>query len=516
MRYSWRPRLWWPEGVAALYVANVTTLGLNTVFLVLLTNYVPLPEVGLVSLLNVVVVSVATISILALPLGGAGAIATPPAVVRFLSEFLERKDGSARKVYLVSVLICGLVSLALAIGISFPPVAALIAGQGDVKPVAYAAFDALVYSFGNLGAYSMLGAGRAIGAGKLVVASSIVRYAAGGILLLSGFGVPGVFIGFALGDALLAVSANASSFRAVESVDSGSWNIRPVAAYMVSVLIAALIGLAVTQTDKLLAFFQQGLGNLGIYNIATVGAAVASFAPSAATNVLVPALSSFGDDAARKRETLRNYTRYISVIASPMGFGLAAVSPFLLRVFGDAYVAAAPLMALMSISIAFTAVSSVYSSSLLVENKAHWFSVGSMIGLAGLIIVAYAAVPSLHLMGIALGRSVMLFLTLLTFGYFARRTGQLVLDTEAYLKSLISAAVMAVFIFSVLDYSSSYLSLGRTEVIAESIRMMPVGFAFYLLVMKAIKGFSQADVDFIDKITPRWFSWLGKLARKLL
>jgi O-antigen/teichoic acid export membrane protein len=285
---------------------------------------------------------------------------------------------------------------------------------------------------------------------------------------------------------------------------------------MVSVLVAALVGLAVTQTDKLLAFFQQGLGNLGIYNIATVGAAVASFAPSAATNVLVPALSSFGADAQRKRETLRSYTRYISVIASPMGFGLAAVSPFLLRVFGDAYVTAAPLMALMSISISFTAVSSVYSSGLLVENKAHYFSVGSAIGLAGLVVVAYATVPSLQLMGIALGRSVMLFLTLFALAYFARRGGQLVLDTAAYLKSLLSAALMAAFIFGVLDLSSGYFGLGRSEVIAASIFMMPVGFAFYLVVMKEVKGFSQADVDFIDKITPKWLSWLGKLARKLL
>jgi O-antigen/teichoic acid export membrane protein len=503
------------RGVAAIYVASITTLGLNTLFLVLLTNRVLVPEVGLFSLLNVIVVATATLSCLALPVGGTGALATPPAVARFLSEYIRRGDGSARKLYLTSVLACAGISLLLAFIISLPPVAGLIAGSLAVSAVVFATLDSIVYSFGQLGAYSMLGSGMTIGAGKLIIVSSLLRYGLGALLLLTGFGVPGVFMGFAAGDLVLAVSANFASYRTVRTSGTGKWNARPAASYMVSVLVAAVIGLGVSQTDKLLAFFQQGLGNLGIYNIATVGAAVASFAPGAATNVLVPALSSFGNDVARKRETLRTYTRYISVVASPMGFGLAAVSPFLLRVFGDAYVSAAPLMSIMSIAISMTAISSVYSSGLLVDNKAHLFSLGNIIGLAGLLGVALATVPTLGLLGIAIGRAVMMFATLLFFALFARWSGELVLDAPVYLKSLTSAAVMAVLVYGVLDLAASFITV-RGAIVAASILMIPVGFAFYVIVMKLLRGFSQADVDFLEKIMPGWLSWLGELARKLL
>lgn len=60
--------------MAGLYLANVATLVLNTIFLVLLANYYSAQqaEVGLVSFLNVVLVSATTFSVLALPLVGFG------------------------------------------------------------------------------------------------------------------------------------------------------------------------------------------------------------------------------------------------------------------------------------------------------------------------------------------------------------------------------------------------------------------------------------------------------------
>jgi len=172
------------------------------------------------------------------------------------------------------------------------------------------------------------------------------------------------------------------------------FNVRPVAAYMASVMVAAFAGFGVTQVDKLLAFFQQGLSNLGVYNVATVGAAVASFAPTAVTNVLVPTLGSLRpDEGARRRELMRNYTRYIIFIAAPMGAGLAAVSPFLLELFGREYLSAAPLLAVISVSVAFTSVGAVYSSDLLVGARIYLFSVANIVGLVALVTLALVLVP---------------------------------------------------------------------------------------------------------------------------
>ncbi len=503
-------------GVAALYFANITTLILNTLFLVLLTNYVPVQEVGLVSLLNVVVVSVATLSVLALPVSGSGVSATPPAVTRFLSEYVGNGVGSARGVYLLSLGICGAVSLAIAATLSYAPVSSMIAGPLRTGTVFYAGLDALVYSFAQLGAYAMLGIGRATSAGKLIIISSTLRYLAAALFLVLGAGPSGVFIGFVFGDLFLAVLANTSAFRSVEHFHGSGANLRPVSKYMASVFFAAIMGLAVSQTDKLLAFFQQGLFNLAVYNVATVGAAVASFAPSAATNVLVPALSSYGNQESKMQATLKNYTRYISLTAVPMGFGLAAVSPFLLRIFGEDYVAAAPLMSIIAISISFTSIAAVYASSLLVDDKAHHFTISSVLALVGLIAVALLTVPSLGLRGIALGRGAMLVIMLAAVAYFARRSGRLVLDTAAYGKSLGASSLMAAVIFGVLYLAQTVGLSSRAASVAGALVMIPVGLAIYLLTMKAIKGFNQSDMDFIDTLLPPQLRVLSRLARKLL
>jgi len=504
------------KGVAALYVANITTLALNTAFLVLVTNKMSLTQVGLVSLLNVVVVGGATLAVLALPIVTAGASATPPAVVRFLPEAIEKKEKTARTVYLLSLAVCAVVSIAVALAITLPSVASTITGPLDAKIVGYAALDVVVYSFGQLGAYSLLGAGRTTQAGTLITGSSLLRYILAGALLLLKFGIPGIFIGFAVGDLVLAAPSNLVAFRSVNGARLGSFPAKPVLSYMLSVLVAGAVGFGVSQTDKLLAVVQKGLGNLGIYNIAAVGAAVASFAPAAATNVLVPALASYGAAPERKREVLKAYTRYVSVIAAPMGFGLAAVSPFLLRLFGEAYVAGAPSMSVISVAIALTAVSSVYSSALLVENRAHHFSAGSVMGLLALVAVALLTVPTLGLLGIALGRAAMLFVLLAFFAYFAKLAGSLVLDAGAYVKSMASASAMAAIVFAILYSIQTYAVNGRAEVVVASLVMIPVGFALYLVIMKLLKGFSEADIDFIEKVMPGWLSWVSDLARKLL
>ncbi|MDG6900912.1 MAG: polysaccharide biosynthesis C-terminal domain-containing protein [Nitrososphaerota archaeon] len=501
------------RGAAALYAANIVTLLLNTLYLVLLTNYVSLAEVGLVSLLNVVVVGVATISVLALPLSGTGISATPPAVTRFITQYLGGQ-GSARRVYLLSLVLCATISSFIAVFLSYPPVAGAVAGSLQTGPVLFAALDSVAYSFAQLGGYSLLGSGRATTAGKLMVTSSVLRYLFASILLIGGYGPSGVFIGFLLGDLTMALIANGTSFRIVQAAARSSMPLRPVASYMASVFVAAIVGLGVSQTDKLLAFFSQGLGNLALYNVAAVGAALASFAPNAATNVLVPALSGY-DSADKKRQTLKNYTRYITLAASPMGFGLAAVSPFLLRIFGDSYVAGAPLMAAISLSIALTAVTSVYASILLVDDRAHHFTLSSMVGLAVLVVIALTTVPYLGLMGIALGRSAMLFVMLGLIAFFVRRVGMLVVDWPALAKSMGSSALMAVVVFAVLELSTQMLPLGRAGTVAATVVMIPVGLSVYVVAMRLLHAFTKSDVDFVETLLPSWMRWFASFARRL-
>jgi len=505
------------RGVAALYLANVTTLVLNTIFLVVLANYYSAQqaEVGLVSFLNVILVSAATFSVLALPLVGSGVLATPPAVTRFLLPTPRANGGGGRRVYSLSLGICGAVSLFIVAASAYSPIANLVAGPPRAGPVFFASVDALVYSFAQLGAYAMLGIDKSTQAGKLIVLSSALRYLFASVLLLLGTGPSGVFIGFALGDSLLAVFGNAEAFRGMGGSPTAAGSMAPVLKYMVSVFFAALMGLAVAQSDKLLAFLQLGLPPLAVYNIATVGAAVASFVPTAVTNVLVPALAGSGGQELERRSMLRAYTRHISLSAIPIGFMLAAVSPFLLRIFGDAYAAGAPVMAVIAVSISFTAVTSVYSSSLLIDDRAHHFTISNSLGLGALLAVALLTVPLFGFFGIALGRSLMLFAILGSTVYFVRGSGSLVLDAPAYLKSLGASAFAGALVYALLVLASR-LGLTRFEIVVASLLIVPVGFTLYLVVMKYLRAYTEEDLEFIDTLLPGKLRAISRLARKLV
>ncbi len=501
------------RGVAALYLANILTFLLNTLFLVLLANYYNSQNantaaalVGEFSLLNVFVVSGATLAVLALPLTGAGASATPPAVTRFLAGTEEPGAASPKRILMISASICGLVSLLVLI-------AAALQGGASVF---WAGADVAAYAFVQLGGYSLLGAHRATLTGKVMIASNMLRYLLAAVFLLGNFGLPGVFFGFTIGDGIVAVYANFEAFRHVETTRAMVGPVRPIFGYMASVFVAALVGLGVTQTDKLLAFFQQGLANLALYNVATVGAALAAFAPAAATNVLVPALTSFGTDSVQVRETMKKYTRYLSHISLPIGFGLAAISPGLLRIFGDNFVPASPLMALVAVSVAVTAMGSVYTSSLLAYGRALQYTISSVLGLAALLLVAFGTVPYLNLFGIALGRASMLIVILVAQAYFVHRSGMFVLDVRAYVNSLAASAAMAGFVYGVMTGVGNYVSLGRAGTVAASLGVFAFGLALYLVMMKYLGGFNESDIDFIEALLPRRLSWVAELARKFL
>lgn len=510
------------RGVAALYVAGITTLGLNTLFLVLLTNLLPQNEVGLISFLNVVLIAASTIGVLALPLIGSAHMATPPAVARFLSPFRGPGTARGRRVYFLSLGICAAASLAIVALSSYPPIADRVAGPQYASAVFFACLDAMAYSFGQLGVYAMLGTDRVASAGKLVMLSSALRYVFASAFILAGRGPGLIFVGFALGDSVLAVAANARAYRDLSPASEGGPGTRSVLKYMVSVFVAALVGLAVSQSDKILVYLRLNLTDLAVYNVATVGAAVASFIPNSVTNVLVPSLAAQGDHEDAKRDLLKSYSRHVNLTAIPIGFELAAVSPFLLKIFdltvatGDPYAqGGAPVMALIALAISFTAVSAVFSSSLLVDDRAHHFTVSNLLGLAGLVIVALLAVPTLGSFGIALGRSAMLFIIFGSTTYFVWRSGRLVLDVGVYLKSAAASGLAAAVVFFVLSYLNTF-GVGRTLMVVASVAMLPAGFLLYLAAMKALKAYKEEDMEFLESLLPSRLRFFLRIARKLL
>jgi hypothetical protein len=53
-------------------------------------------------------------------------------------------------------------------------------------------------------------------------------------------------------------------------------------------------------------------------------------------------------------------------------------------------------------------------------------------------------------------------------------------------------------------------------VVGVAVLALPVGFASYLVVMKALKAYTEGDMDFIESLIPGRLRFLSRLARRLL
>ena len=488
----------------------------NTAFFVLLTNALSPAEVGLFSLLNIIVLAVGTVSILGSPMVGAG-LASPPAVVRFLAQYLADGRGrAAKRMILMSLSISAVVSIFFAALLFLPWVSKNLSHPFGTEPVLYAAFDGVFFSLGQISAFSLVGVGRAGRAGLLVGASAVVKYVVASLLLYLGLGVPGVFVGFSVGDLLLLVSSLALVFGSVPHQGDSRIDRRALAGYMPSVLASSVLGLAIAQTGKLLAFSSGSFSDLAVFNVAWVAAMVAGQAPIALTNSLVPTLVSLrAGDVARRREVVANLTRYVSLVTLPIGFWLAATSPLLPSLFGAGYASATPLIAIMSASVSLTAVMSVYSSELLVGRRTSLFLLGNVLGLATLLLGSYLLAPRIGLLGIAVGRALMLLASLVAFSVFVKSSREFVIDLPGCLKALAGAGLMMAAV-SAAEFIFAPSLHTRLEDVAFSVATVPFAALVYVVSLRLLGAFREDDFRLLERVLPKPVARLADLAREVL
>jgi len=96
-----------------------------------------------------------------------------------------------------------------------------------------------------------------------------------------------------------------------------------------------------------------------------------------------------------------------------------------------------------------------------------------------------------------------------------RDSGRFVLDFGAYGKSVAASAFAGLIVYAILTIVS-LLGASRPLVVGVAVLALPVGFAPYLVVMKALKAYTEGDMDFIESLIPGRLRFLSRLARRLL
>lgn len=494
------------SAAASLYLSNVLTLLINTAFIVFSTNILPLSEFGRFALINIVIIFAATLSVFALPVTGGSIIGTPPALTRFLPDF-RLYPSSARRLIITFSLISFFVSLMLSLLFLSRPLYSLLY-NGEPYLAVTASIDFVAYSLAQVSSYSLIGIGKATLSSKAMIISNALRYFLAIVAIFTGLGVAGIFLGFSIGDITLGAFGLAVSLSNSTGFESKKIDLRKVFSYTLSIFLISIVGIAVSQFDKLIAYLGRGIETLGIYNVAVVGASIVSFAPSAILNALVSYIPVYS-----KSEIpglIKAYTKYVSLTALPVGFILASLSPYLLRIFGDQYSSGSLVMAVISVSFALTSISSVYASGLLINDTSHFYALSNIIGLIILFIVSYLLIPFVGINGVAIGRATMIFASSVLIYIFARRANYAQSDWRTYAYCLISSILSALIILLASSLLFSFI-VSRIFVIFLSFALALVGAFVYLLELKILRVVKEEDIEFIKRVLPERFAWLSRL-----
>lgn len=505
------------RGATSLYAANIVVLIANTLYFLVLTNFLHSTlGVGIVTALNIMIWFLVTVCILAQPIAMQSPVPAPLAVLKFIPELLTKRARSgAGKLFTAS--------LAFSLAIGGVIAAVLIAAPGLMIPflggqavslnyVRLSGVDVLIISVGQVCVGALIALGKMKSATLYLILWSAARYALASVLLLT-FAISGVLVGWILGDAVLLVLAFQKSIRTLQAGGGRSgFSMSDLVRYSLYTLLSALIGFGVNQADKVFTLARQGLPELAIYNVAIVAASFAGFAPYALLTVLLPALASLhaGGKMRQIRGMVYSYTRYVSIVVLPVAFGFASITDVALRIFGQAYVGGLLPSVIVSLATGLTAVGAVYAGALLAAGELRWFTAANLLGLVGMVAVSYFLTPIFGLSGPAMGRATLMALVTVIYGFALFRKGFFEFDLKAFLSAAAGSAIMGVVVFFALSFAHSFLL---------KLAMLPivvvVGAIIYLGSLRVFHLLTRRDLEFVSDLTPARLQWLLALAARL-
>lgn len=504
------------KGATSIYFSNVVILIMNTVYFIIIANLFSTSEIGIYAGMQLIIFGFSTISNLSLPQIIPTNIMIPHSVSKFIPEFFAKnEEGKAARSFLIILLI--IVSIATFLStflyIMAEPVSqSLFRGEASISLIQLLAVDAWLFSIGQVFYGGLVGLKRIPRASIFLIISFAVKFGLGASLAVTGFGLNGILIAFILGDVIF-LSLSLSSCVKPLWIKTEAVSPKFIMDYSLPLLVTSLIIFGVTQLDKLFAFLQLDLSDLGIYNIAVTASTIGAFAPNAITTALVPSLSTL--EASNKiqefKELAKTYTRYVALIATPMSFGVAALASGLVQLFGKQYLPGALPATIMSVAIGLTAVSSVYNGELLATRRTKSIMLVNLAGLIVLSVGLFIFTPIFDFLGVAISRSVMTISITMFLIYTTYKRGLFVIDKKAYRDSVFAASIMGIILFMSISIIGGY----RSQLIS-LVFLLPIGIIIYFIILRFLKTFQPDDIEFIKRFLPKRLEGFVKIISKIV
>jgi O-antigen/teichoic acid export membrane protein len=270
--------------------------------------------------------------------------------------------------------------------------------------------------------------------------------------------------------------------------------------------VGNLISFAYNWFDRAILIALVPLASLGVYNAALYAYGAVTGLSGALSSALLPVYSNIGSGGGLEgcRRATWLTSRYVSLVAVPLGFGiLATAKPALTLFVGEAYAGGVVPLMVLSLAFVLTAFGLALSPMLTALAKTRevmWITIFSV--LLGLV-SAYILLPFLGIVGASVARGVATVASLGLAIFVLKRMHAMSVDVEMAWKSLVAGAVMAGVLILVQMFIYSRILLPMYALL---------GVIVYLLLLRILNAVRKHDIDLMERyLGPR----LAVIARAL-
>lgn len=340
----------------------------------------------------------------------------------------------------------------------------------------------------------------------LNLSSQIIRVSSSTSLLILGFGVTAVLLGYAfyyLLFIILAIPLTLKLFKATNDKpnpkNTDTITVKTIFTFALPMLGYSIVNYFSSSVDQFIVLTFINVEALGAYTVAfTAAGLVSTIFATPLLSTLMPSMSEIHGAAGKEQvaKALTSSTRYIAMFFIPASLGLAALSPLAIHILAsNLYEEAILPVAIMSIGITVYGFSTAIMSALIALGETRkvmlTIALATLLGFAG----SAGLTPILGIPGAALGRAIIYTSTFLLFTIIGSRALPIIFDRKAVVGCSLASLLMACFLYLFASLTNFNLLLLPAYLLS--------GVVVYGLTLTATHTLTTNDIKFLTSTLPQ-------------
>ncbi|MBS7623012.1 oligosaccharide flippase family protein [Candidatus Bathyarchaeota archaeon] len=313
------------------------------------------------------------------------------------------------------------------------------------------------------------------------------------LLLLCHYGLFGVVVGWVVGNLFNFIASALLITRSLNLSEAERLDPRALLSYSWPLYPVAFVSLLDNWFDRVL-FIGHSLSELGIYNVAYKAFGYFYSIPIVVSDALFPHFSELRsrEGLDRLSSAFKSTSRYLTLIATPLALGVAALAWPLITLFaGRGYASAAQPLSVLCVFSTVSSIGLVLGKILLVLGETRGYSLIIFSTVLAGMAVGKLLVPLLGPLGASFARAASMLLALVPMLVVTSRKIKIRIDGEALWKSWTAGVAMSATLFLLRCVSDDVLLLPA---------YVAIGAVTYMLMLRSLHAVTEKDLEFVRRL----------------